>query len=79
MQQVEFIAVKRLLHGVDDDIHLIVRMKFGDLVPLTHGSSVPLLQVGRTPRCVQMMDGNGTLLGIHARAEHRSGTEQYTD
>ena len=31
------------------------------------------------PRCVQMMDGNGTFLGVHARAEHTRRAEQYAD
>ena len=52
-------------------------MKLGDFVSFTHGSAVPLLQVGRTPGTVKMMNGYGTFLGVHTCAEHGGGTEQH--
>src|SRR3712207_9292192 len=52
-------------------------MKLGYFVSFTHRPSVPLFKVGRTPGTVKMMDSHGAFLGIHARTEHRGGTEQY--
>ena len=52
-------------------------MKLGYFVSFTHRPSVPLFKVGRTPGTVKMMDSHGTFLGVHARTEHRGGTEQY--
>ena len=54
-------------------------MEFGNFIALAHGSSVPLLQVGRTPRRVQMMNGDGTLLGVYTRAEHTRRTEKHSN
>lgn len=63
VKQVELVAVKRLLHGVDYHVHLVVRIEFGHLVALSDAPAVPLLQVRRPPRCVEMMDGYTPLPG----------------
>ena len=51
----------------------------GNEIALTHGTAITLLHVRGSPREVQMMDGNGTLLGVHARSKGRSRTHQHTD
>ena len=42
----------------------------GNLVPGSNTPSVTLLQVGRSPRCIKVMDGDTSFLRIHARSEH---------
>ena len=49
----------------------------GNLVACPDSPSVTLLQVGRSPRRIQMMDGDTPFLRIHARSEHGGGTEQH--
>ena len=77
MQQVELVAVQRLFHRVDDDIHIVPGKMLGNLVACPDSPSVTLLQVGRSPRRIQMMDGDTPFLRIHARSEHGGGTEQH--
>src|SRR5574344_2610594 len=51
---------------------------FGNLIAGSNSTSVTLLQIRRSPRCIQMMDGDTPFLRVHARSEHRGGTKQYT-
>ena len=77
MQQIELVAVQRLLHGVDDNIHVVPRKMLGNLVAGSNSPSVTLLQVGRTPRCIEVMDCHTPFLRIHARSEHTRRAEQH--
>ena len=65
MQEVELVRVQRLLNRIDDYIHLIISIQLGNLVAGSYGSAIPLSQVRGTPRRVQMMDANRSLLGIY--------------
>ena len=78
MQQIELVAVQRLFHRVDDDIHVVLGKMLGNLVPGSNTPSVTLLQVGRSPRCIKVMDGDASFLRIHARSEHTCGAEQHS-
>ena len=77
VQQVELVAVQRLFHRVDDDIHIVPGKTLGNLVARPNSASVTLLQVGWTPRRIQMMDCDTPFLRVHTRSEHGSGTEQH--
>ena len=78
MQEVELVAVERLLHGIDDDIHVVPGKMLGNLVARPDSPSVPLFEVGRAPRCIEVMDGDTPFLRVHARSEHTRGAEQHT-
>ena len=75
MQQVELVAVERLLDGIDDYIDLVSGELLGDLVALAHGASVALREVGGTPRRIEMMHRDGSFLRIDARSEHGGRAE----
>ena len=49
----------------------------GNLVPGSNSTSVTLLQVGRSPRRIEVMDSNTPFLRVYARSEHGGGTEQH--
>ena len=49
----------------------------GNFVSGSNSASVTLLQVGRSPRRVQMMDCHTPFLRVHTRAEHGGGAEQH--
>jgi len=49
----------------------------GNLISGSNSASVTLLQVGRSPRRVQMMDCDTPFLRVHTRAEHGGGAEQH--
>ena len=78
MQQIELVRVQRLLHRIDNDIHLVVRIELGNLIAFPYCPSVTLGEVGRTPRRVEVMDRHRPPLGVHARAEHTRRAEQHT-
>ena len=78
VQQVEFVAVQRLFHRIDDDIHIVAGKMLGNLVARTHTTPVTLLQVGRAPRRIKMMDRHAPFLCVHARSEHTRGAEEHT-
>ena len=67
-----------LFHRVDDDINVVLGTMLGNLVPGSNTPSVTLLQVGRSPRCIKVMDGDASFLRIHARSEHTCGAEQHS-
>ena len=79
MKKIELVTVKRLFNRIDDDIHLVIGKMLGNLIPCTYRPTVALFQVGRTPRCVQMMNRHSPFLGIDTSSEHGRGAEQYTD
>ncbi len=79
LKQIEIIAVKTTLDGIDKDHHLIISIELGNLVALTDTATVALLHVGRTPWQVKMMDGNATLLGIDTSTKGRGAAKQYAD
>ncbi len=76
VQEVELVRVQRLLNRIDDYIHLIISIQLGNLVAGSYGSAIPLSQVRGTPRRVQKMDANRSLLGIYTCSEHTRRTEQ---
>jgi len=78
VQQVELVAVQRFFHRIDDDIHIVPGKMLGNLVACSNAPSVTLLQVGRSPRRIQMMDGDTPFLRVHTCSEHGGGTEQHT-
>jgi len=78
MQQIELVRVQRLLHRIDNHVHLVVRIQLGNLVAFPYCPSVTLGEVGRAPRRVEVMDGDSPPLGVHARAEHTRRAEQHT-
>ena len=51
---------------------------FGNLITCPNSASVTLLQVGRSPRRIEMMDSHTPFLGVHTRSEHRGRAEQHT-
>ncbi len=51
----------------------IYTLSLHDALPIS--PAVPLLQVRRPPRCVEMMDGYTPLLGVDSRAQHFSRAE----
>jgi len=75
VQQVELVAVERLLDGVDDYIDLVPRELLGDFVAFAHGASVALREVGGSPRRIEMMHRDGSFLRIDARSEHGGRAE----
>ena len=79
MQQVELVTVERALHGIDDHVHFVIGKLFGHLVAFTDGTPVALLEIGRPPSYIEVMDCHRTLLGVHARAEHGCRAEDDTD
>ena len=70
MEKVELIGVQRFLYCIDDYVHFIVGVKFGNLVASTYSSAVALLQITRAPRCVGMMNCDTPFLGVDPGAEH---------
>ena len=49
----------------------------GNLVACSNSTSVTLLQIRRSPRCIQMMDGDTPFLCIHARSKHGGRAKQH--
>ena len=78
MQQIELVAVQRLLHRIDSHIHVVSGKMLGNLVARPDSTTVTLLQVGRSPRCIKMMNSHTPFLRVHTRSEHTRGTEQHT-
>ena len=50
----------------------------GNFVSGSNSASVTLLQVGRSPRCIKVMDSHTPFLCVHTRSEHGGGAEQHT-
>ena len=50
----------------------------GYLVACSNSPSVTLLQVGRSPRRIKMMNCHTPFLCVHTRSEHGGGAEQHT-
>ncbi len=50
MKKIELVGVQRLLNRVDNHIHLIVSIQFGNLVAGTDSATLALFEVARTPR-----------------------------
>ena len=65
LQEIEIVAVKTALDGIDQDIHLVVSKVACNKVSLTDGTTITLLHVAGSPRQIQMMNGHGSPLGIH--------------
>ena len=77
VQQVELITVQRFFNRIDNHVHLVVGKKLGNLVALSHRPPIPLGEVGRSPRCIQMMKRNRPFLRVHARSEHTRRAEKH--
>ena len=69
-----------LLCGIVVNAHReIVGIALIEQISLPDDAPVPLLQVGRTPRRIQMMRGHQPFLDIHARPHFAGGTKQNAD
>ena len=76
LQEIELVGIEFLFRAVDDDIDLVAAPQF-HRVALADGAAVALLQVGRSPRYIEVMHRHRPLLGIDARAEQRGRAEQH--
>ena len=70
MKKIELVGVQRLLNRVDNHIHLIISIQFGNLVAGTDSATLALFEVARTPRAFQFMDSDSSPLGVYASSQH---------
>ena len=79
LQEVELVAVKCPLYGIDDDVDVIASKLLGNLIAGAPGTTVALLQIRRPPGYVDVMDGHSTFLGVYTCSQCRGRTEQHSD
>ena len=72
LQVVPHSAVKGLLGDVDINAHFLI-----DVAP-TENTALALLNVTGSPRRIQVMQGNHTLLSVHAHTHLTGGADQHT-
>ena len=70
MEKIELVRVKRFLYCIDDYVHFVIGVEFGNLVAGSDSSTVALLQITRTPRCVGMMNCDTPFLGVDSGTKH---------
>ena len=71
-------GIRRLLRGIRDNLDSeSVRVGQIQLVFLSDDAPFALLQIGRTPRRVEMMQRDKPLLRVHPRSHHVGRTDEY--
>ena len=76
LQYVELIGVERAIYGIYERADLVIGIFFGYDIAFALCSSVALLQVGRSPRDVEVVYRYGSLLCIYSRTQFLRRAEQ---
>ena len=77
LQQIQQIGVKRTLHTIIENVHLVTLMVLGIHVTSTDATTLTLYHVTVTVRPCQMMHGSN-ILDIHTSTQLTSATQQDT-
>ena len=71
LQFLPHISIKRILHNIVKYLYFLIR------IALAQNSAMPLLQITRPPRCIQIMQGNKMMLAVCASAHFLCRANQY--
>ena len=79
VKKIELVGVQRFLNRIDYYIHLVVGIKFGDLVTGTDSAALTLLQIAWAPGTFKLMDRHSPALSVYPCSEHTCRAKENTD